>query len=71
MTRTSDDGKKFNTKYRLMLEVSAEMRQQCLADFPEVLFEAVEGSSSFEQRTELVESLQNCQEQLSHQLIHR
>ena len=48
MTRTSDDGKKFNTKYRLMLEVSAEMRQQCLADFPEVLFEAIEGASSFE-----------------------
>jgi len=48
LTRTSDDDKKFNTKYRLMLEVSAEMRQQCLADFPEVLFEAIENASSFE-----------------------
>lgn len=54
-----------------MLEVSAEMRQQSLADFSEVLYEVIESSTSFEQRVERVQSLQNCQEQLSHQLILR
>jgi len=40
-----------------MLEVSAEMRQQSLADFSEVLYEVIESSSSFEQRIGRVESL--------------
>ena len=40
--RTTDDISHLNIKYRLMLPISSQPRQLCLADYPEVVFRSID-----------------------------
>jgi len=69
--RRSDDMARFNDKYRLILPITSEQRQQSLVDFPEIIYKALDHSPFPTEHVRNLEKLGLCMGLLSHQLIHR
>ena len=70
--RTTDDISHINDKYRLMLPISSQPRQMCLADYPELVFKSIDYNVPTPLDTNTKMSiLDHCMTLLGHQLIHR